>query len=146
MCGISENVDETMSAKNWDAVADLPYSDTVKAYLAAQIELDKALEYLVDALEEKGMPAGASSRLAMREMPSSAELAPIDVDGRCILAPPCEVGGLLGLHARLVAALSLAAVVRGVMGPYFLSDVILNSSRDTRCVIPYTDTTENLFH
>jgi len=47
--------DNSMSAKNWDAVADLPYSDTVKAYLAAQIELDKALEYLVDALEEKGM-------------------------------------------------------------------------------------------
>ena len=44
-----------MSAKNWDEVADLSYSDTVKAYLAAQIELDKALEYLVNALEENGM-------------------------------------------------------------------------------------------
>ena len=44
-----------MSKKNWDAVKDLEYSEPVKAYLAANIELDKALEALVSALEERGI-------------------------------------------------------------------------------------------
>ena len=44
-----------MSRRNWDAVENLPYSEPVKAYLAANIELDKALEALVKALEEKGI-------------------------------------------------------------------------------------------
>ena len=42
-----------MSKKHWDAVKDLDYSDTVKAYLACQIELDAAMEYLIDELEKK---------------------------------------------------------------------------------------------
>lgn len=45
----------SMTVKNWDAVKDLDYSDPVKGYLAANIELDKALEYTVKALEEKGI-------------------------------------------------------------------------------------------
>lgn len=34
---------------------DLPYSTEMKAYLASQIELDKALELLIQKLEEKGI-------------------------------------------------------------------------------------------
>lgn len=45
----------SMTARNWDLVKDLPYSDEVKGYLAANMELEKALTYLVDALEEKGI-------------------------------------------------------------------------------------------
>lgn len=41
-----------MSRKNKDLVKDLPYSDPVKAYLATQIELDRALELLLNKLEE----------------------------------------------------------------------------------------------
>lgn len=44
-----------MSYKNKDAVKDLPYSEAIKAYIAAQIELDKALEELLNKLEEKGI-------------------------------------------------------------------------------------------
>ena len=44
-----------MSTKNKDAVKDLPYSDTVKAYLATQIELDKAMALLLQRLEEAGV-------------------------------------------------------------------------------------------
>lgn len=44
-----------ISYKNKDLVKDLPYSDHVKAYLAANIELDKALELLLDKLESKGI-------------------------------------------------------------------------------------------
>ena len=42
-----------MSVKNKDYVKDLEYSDKVKAYLAAQIELDKALEKLIKKLEKE---------------------------------------------------------------------------------------------
>lgn len=44
-----------MSAKNRDLVKDLDYSDPAKAYIAANIELDRALEYLLKKLEEKGI-------------------------------------------------------------------------------------------
>ena len=36
-------------------VQDLPYSKPVKAYLATQMELDRALELLIQKLEEKGI-------------------------------------------------------------------------------------------
>ena len=42
-----------IAKKNKKLVEDLPYSDKVKAYLATQIELDKALESLINILEEK---------------------------------------------------------------------------------------------
>ncbi len=44
-----------MSKKHWDEVQDLDYSDTVKAYIAAQLELEAALTYLVDELEKAGI-------------------------------------------------------------------------------------------
>ncbi|MGL4800159.1 MAG: LTA synthase family protein [Cellulosilyticaceae bacterium] len=45
----------SMSYKNRDLVKDLPYSEAGKAYIACQIELDRALEYLLQSLEEKGV-------------------------------------------------------------------------------------------
>lgn len=43
------------SKKHKDEVQNLPYSDACKAYIACQMELDQALEYLIDKLEEKGI-------------------------------------------------------------------------------------------
>ena len=40
-----------MSRKHKDEVANLPYSDSVKAYIASQIELDRALELLIEKLD-----------------------------------------------------------------------------------------------
>ncbi len=45
------NWGNAMSAKNRAAVEELDYSDTVKAYLACQLELEYALEYLMEQLE-----------------------------------------------------------------------------------------------
>lgn len=42
-----------MSKKHYEKVKDLPYSEPVKAYIATQIELDNALSFLIDKLEEK---------------------------------------------------------------------------------------------
>lgn len=45
----------SMTARNWDLVKDLPYSDQIKGYLAANLELEKALSYVVGELEKKGI-------------------------------------------------------------------------------------------
>jgi hypothetical protein len=44
-----------MSSKNWDKVKDLPYSDPVKAYIAANLELEYAVQYLVERCEQAGI-------------------------------------------------------------------------------------------
>ena len=49
------NWDNPMSAKNRAVVEELPYSEPVKAYIACNMELEYALEYLLDALEEAGV-------------------------------------------------------------------------------------------
>ena len=43
-----------MSTKNRDKVKNLKYSEAIQAYLATNIELDKALESLINSLKEKG--------------------------------------------------------------------------------------------
>lgn len=43
-----------MVDRNWDAVKDLPYSDKAKSYLAANIELDKAVGELIKELDAAG--------------------------------------------------------------------------------------------
>ncbi len=47
--------DNAMSLKNQDAVSDLDYSETVQAYIACNLELEYALEYLMERLEEAGI-------------------------------------------------------------------------------------------
>ncbi len=44
-----------MAIKNREFVEDLPYSEPVRAYLACQIELDRAMELLLTRLEEAGV-------------------------------------------------------------------------------------------
>lgn len=48
------NWGNAMSLKHKDEVKNLPYSEPVKAYIATQIELDKALELLINKLNEAG--------------------------------------------------------------------------------------------
>jgi phosphoglycerol transferase MdoB-like AlkP superfamily enzyme len=45
----------SMSYKNRDLVKDLPYSSDARAYIACQMELDKALEQLIAKLELAGV-------------------------------------------------------------------------------------------
>ena len=45
--------DNMMAQKNWDVVADLPYSDRVKGYLGANVELDRAMEALLKRLKKE---------------------------------------------------------------------------------------------
>lgn len=48
-------LDNTMSAKNWDEVQHIEASDKVKAYIACNLELEKALAHLMQRLEEEGV-------------------------------------------------------------------------------------------
>ncbi len=47
--------DNTFTKRHWDRVSNLEYSDLVKGYLAAQLEFEDAMAYLVGALEEAGI-------------------------------------------------------------------------------------------
>ena len=53
-CVYSEN-GNAQGRKHIDKVAHLPYSETVRYYLASQLELEYAMEELVRQLEEKGI-------------------------------------------------------------------------------------------
>ena len=44
-----------IAAKNWDKIHDLDCSDTLKAYYACNIELDKAMEKLISELKAAGV-------------------------------------------------------------------------------------------
>lgn len=53
--GFYTNFNNGMSMKNRSEVENLDYSTTVQAYLAANMELEHALAYLVDELEKAGI-------------------------------------------------------------------------------------------
>lgn len=68
----------SMAAKNRHLVKDLPYSEHVKAYLACQIELDRALEYLLMRLEEAGIADKTLIALSSDHYPYGLEKEEID--------------------------------------------------------------------
>lgn len=48
-------VTNRIAAMNYDMVADLDYSEAAKCYLSCNLELEKALSYLMERLEEAGI-------------------------------------------------------------------------------------------
>ncbi|MBR5295282.1 MAG: sulfatase-like hydrolase/transferase, partial [Clostridia bacterium] len=77
----------SQTKKNWEKVENLNYSDAVKGYLAANLELENALAYLVSELENKGIadntvicistdhfPYGLDSDAGLGNMPYLSEL------------------------------------------------------------------------
>ena len=91
-CGYSPATN-AMTAKNWDKVQDLPCSDTIKGYLAANLELEYALQHLLAQLEAKGIaddtvicltadhfPYGLDTEASFGNMPYLEELygAPVN--------------------------------------------------------------------
>lgn len=67
-----------IASKNKDLVANLPYSAGGKAYMATQIELDKALEYLLAQLEEKGVAERTLIAISPDHYPYGLDKADID--------------------------------------------------------------------
>lgn len=77
----------SMTAKNWHRAENLPYSDTVKGYFAAQMELEDAMSHLVEQLEACGIadntvicltadhfPYGLDDDASLGNMPYLSEL------------------------------------------------------------------------
>ena len=77
----------SMTNRHWDRVKNLPYSDAVKGYLAANLDLEDGLTYLVDELEKKGIaddtvicistdhfPYGLDTSGTLGNMPNLSEL------------------------------------------------------------------------
>ena len=58
-----------MANKNWGYVADQPYSVTSRAYMSCNMELDKALEYLMKKLEDAGVADKTAIVLAADHFP-----------------------------------------------------------------------------
>ncbi|MDO4808006.1 MAG: LTA synthase family protein, partial [Coriobacteriales bacterium] len=85
--------DNSMSRKHWSKVEDLPYSDPVKGYLACNIELDRAMKYLIKRLEKLGMakrtvivlsadhfPYGLDDDSPLGSLPYTSELYGYDIE------------------------------------------------------------------
>ncbi len=81
-----------MTRKNWDKVQHLNYSDSVKGYLAANMELENALTRTLEILQSKGilndtvicispdhMPYGLDDDAPLGKMPYLSELYGYDV-------------------------------------------------------------------
>lgn len=49
------NLYNQMAVKNWEYAKELPYSTAVRAYMAQHVELDRAIEKLINELDEKGV-------------------------------------------------------------------------------------------
>ncbi len=64
--------------KNKDLVKDLPYLDAGKAYMATQIELDRALEHLLEKLEEAGVADKTLIALSADHYPYGLEMNEIE--------------------------------------------------------------------
>lgn len=62
-----------MTQKNWDAVAALDASDTIKGYYAANLELEYAMEYLIAQLESAGIASETVIVIAADHYPYALE-------------------------------------------------------------------------
>ena len=78
--------ENNISKKNKDKVKDLKYSNKIKSYLATGIEVDKALETLINALNEKNKLDDTLIVLTPDHYPyglTCEELNEIDKNNRC---------------------------------------------------------------
>lgn len=67
-----------IASKNKALVQNLPYSEGAKAYLATQIELDRALEYLLQKLDEAGVAENTLIAMSADHYPYGLDKADID--------------------------------------------------------------------
>ncbi|MBQ9700700.1 MAG: LTA synthase family protein, partial [Lachnospiraceae bacterium] len=63
----------SMASRNRKLVADMEAPETMKGYMACNIELDKALEYLIKRLEEKGIADKTVIAMACDHYPYALE-------------------------------------------------------------------------
>lgn len=84
-------VGNSMSFKNKDLVKDLPYSSDARAYIACQIELDRALEELIRRLTDAGISEKTVIALSADHYPYGWEKEKLDELAGHELDPDFEV-------------------------------------------------------
>ncbi|NLJ95832.1 MAG: sulfatase-like hydrolase/transferase [Clostridiales bacterium] len=84
-------VGNSMSYKNKDLVKDLPYSSDARAYIACQIELDRALEELINRLTEAGVVDNTVIALSADHYPYGWEKERLDELAGHVVDPNFEV-------------------------------------------------------
>lgn len=67
-----------MSSLHKEEVADLPYSEEGRAYIACNIELDRALEYLIEELDKAGKLENTVICLSADHYPYAMEVANLE--------------------------------------------------------------------
>lgn len=67
-----------MAIKNRNVVKDLPLSTGAQAYIATQVELDRAMEYLLNSLEEAGVADTTLIAMSADHYPYGLSTAEID--------------------------------------------------------------------
>ncbi len=74
-------IGNTMASRNRSLVADMDAPETMKGYMACNIELDKALEYLIGRLEEEGVADKTVIAMACDHYPYALESELTDIIG-----------------------------------------------------------------
>lgn len=84
-------IGNSMAYKNRDLVMDLPYSSDAKAYIACQIELDRALEQLIKNLEEAGVADRTVIALSADHYPYGWDKSNLDELAGHVIDPDFEI-------------------------------------------------------
>lgn len=84
-------VGNSMSYKNRHLVEDLPYDSSIQAYIACQLELDRALELLLQRLEEAGQLDNTVIALSADHYPYGWEKEHIDTLAGKVVDPNFEI-------------------------------------------------------
>lgn len=71
-------IGNSMAYKNRAVVKDLPYSEEAKAYIACNVELDRALQYLIEELKKAGVAEKTVIALSADHYPYGLEKSKID--------------------------------------------------------------------
>jgi phosphoglycerol transferase MdoB-like AlkP superfamily enzyme len=124
-----------IASKNRDLVEDLPYTEAGKAYLATQIELDRALKLLMERLEEAGVADNTLIVLSADHYPYGLEQEEIDdlagheVDSNFELHKSSLIIYAKGMSPevvdRPVSSLDIIPTVSNLMGLEFDSRLLM---------------------
>lgn len=81
----------SMAYKNREVVKDLPYSSDCRAYIASQVELDRALEKLIKMLEDAGVADRTVIAMSADHYPYGWEKEKLDELAGHVVDPDFEV-------------------------------------------------------
>ena len=126
-----------IALKNRDLVTDLPFNEPARAYLATQIELDRALEYLMTRLEEEGIAENTLIVMSGDHYPYGLdiedinELAGYEIDEKFELYQSSLIMYAKGMTSETVekptSSLDIIPTIMNLMGLEFDSRLLMGT-------------------